>query len=264
MQEEERELDAIIIGGGSLPDLFRGSPYESLPNRCLITVLGEPLVTHTIRGLREVRGLRRIALVGPPLFRGQSFAHQVDSLVEEGKDETDNIFRGLHSLPGATTVLMTSADVPLLNRESLEGFLSLCPPEADICYPVVERSYIDRDFPARKWVFVKLREGHFTGGSLFLFKAEALLRNVERLRAVMDSRRNVLALAGMWGMGLFLKYLLGQLSLRDVERRVSALLRFNGRGISCPHSELAMDVDKPSDIPLVEEKLRMRFQGPGR
>lgn len=251
-------LDAIIIGGGGLPDLFKGSPHEHLPNRCLIPVLGETMVTHTIRGIREVRGLGRVALIGPPLLRQQSFAPLVDALLDEGRDETENIMRGIEALPGADRILMVSADTPLVHRDSLEGFLALCPHDADVCYPVVEKACIDKHFPTRKWVFVKLREGRFTGSSLFIFRASVLLRQIDRLRAVMDARRDVLALVRMWGIGIFAKYLLGILSIPDLEKRISSLLGFRGAGVAAQYPELAMDIDKPSDIPLVEEKLAHR------
>jgi hypothetical protein len=198
--------------------------------------------------------------VGPPELKIPAIEQYVDLFVREGSDETDNIFLGIEALGESPLMLMTSSDLPLLDARNLDDFIDRC--DGDICYPFVEKSIIHKMFPDREWVYVKVREGRFTGSSLFAFVPKVLVRIRDKVREVMDSRRSVPRLASLWGLPFLLKLALGSVSIGAAEKHLSSVLACRCRGIVSGFPEIAMDVDKLSDIECVSRVLSSRNDEP--
>lgn len=72
-------------------------------------------------------------------------------------------------------------------------------------------------------------------------------------------RKNPLALARLFGLGLAWKFLNGRLSIREAEDRFAGMLGITGRAVISPFAEVGVDVDKPSDLKLAEEFLGPAF-----
>lgn len=249
--------DAIIIAGGSIRDPeFREAVGTDC--RALIDLLGKPMVQWVAEALKSSQKIGRVVVLGRSALKDTTVAGVVDQVVEEGADEVDNIFRGLEALPGIQRLLVASGDLPLLTAEALDDFLNNAPPEGEVVFPICEREVVLRDFPNRKWVFVRTPEGRFTGAALFSANPEALRQRREWLERVFESRRSVWKLINLWGLGFALKALTHHLSIAEAEERISEVLGLKGRAYQTPFTELVMDVDKPSDVVLCEERLRSR------
>jgi len=93
----------------------------------LISILGKPVISYVIDALRASDGMSEIALVGPGELDDYSFARDVDLLLEEGEDDTENAMMAVESLGEDKNILMVTPDLPLLNPESINNFISHCP-----------------------------------------------------------------------------------------------------------------------------------------
>ena len=71
-------------------------------------------------------------------------------------------------------------------------------------------------------------------------------------------RRHPTRMALRWGLPFLIKFKLGLLSLDYCERFFSEFLKAPCRGMISRHSALAMDLDRPEDVPLLERALRSR------
>src|SRR5262249_38668576 len=152
------------------------------------------------------------------------------------------------ALPGARRILVVSADIPLLTPAAVVDLLERTP-DADVVFPYVGRPDVQRAFPARGWIFARTPEGAFTGSAVGLFRPDVALASWGWVERLLDARRrSVIGLAAMAGPGVLLKYLFGRLRVADVEARLSALLRLQGRGYRSRFPEIAMDVDKEADL----------------
>jgi molybdopterin-guanine dinucleotide biosynthesis protein A len=251
-------VDALILSGGSIErERFLG--LDRMPERkAQIPILGRPMIEWVVRGLRTCPQVERIVVVGHPGLETADLRALEATLVPEAEEIAANLRTGLGALAGARQVLALSGDLPLLTRAAIEDLLANAPP-ADVVFPYVEHAEISRQFPDRVWLYSWTPDGAFTGCSAALFRPEAALASwpwVERL--LKARRRSPLRLAMLIGPGPALKYLLGRLHVADVERRLSSLLHLVGRGYPSRFGELAMDVDKDSDIELVERVLEQR------
>jgi len=156
-------------------------------------------------------------------------------------------------------MLMSAGDTPLVTHKAVQDLIDNAP-EADIVFPIIERSDVEREFPSRKWICIRTAEGDFTGANCFLFSSDELVGRREWLRKVMDSRRNLPRLIGLLGLGFVLRYLGHRLSIRDVERRASELLGLEVRAYVSPYPEIAMDIDHPDDVEIVRGRLESRAE----
>jgi GTP:adenosylcobinamide-phosphate guanylyltransferase len=253
--------DAVVIAGGAIEDPgFRRA--VGVERKAEISLLGRPLVEWVVEGLRSAPSVRRIVVVGAPEIATPALREAVDAVVPEGAGGVENLLRGLDALPDAECVLMVSGDLPLICRRGLEDLLANAP-AADVVFPIVERADVLRAFPSRRWVFARAAgSGDFTGGALLLFLPDVLRHHREWAERLFGARRSLFDLARMWGAGLTLKYLLRVLTLEEAEQRVSQVLDLRARAYRSRFPELAMDVDKASDLPLCEAWLREHGRAP--
>jgi molybdopterin-guanine dinucleotide biosynthesis protein A len=256
-------VDALVLSGGAIererfPDL--GAEIE---RKAQIPILGRPLVEWVVRGLWSCPRIEQIVVVGSLGAAMPGLKEWGAVVMPEASDIAENLRAGLGALSGSRRVLALSGDLPLVSRAALDDLLSHAP-EADLVYPYVARADILRDFPDRDWLFARTPAGDITGSSAALCRPETLLANWPWVREILEARRSQpLGLARMVGLSFALRYLIGRLRVDDVEQKLSSQLRLVGRGYQTRFTELSMDVDKASDIPLVERVLRAREAAAG-
>lgn len=247
------QIDAIVIAGGRILDPeFRAA--AGVDCKSLIPIHRKPMVRWVLDALKGTPCIRSVVLVGPEQLAQPGVAEIADHVLLEEDDEVENLMKGMDALPGSERILMVTSDMPLLTPEAIDDLVANAP-EADIVYATVNKDHVLAEFPERKWVFVRAKEGEFTGSSAVLFRPEVFRHHRETLRKVFDSRRSVGDLVKLWGIGFALKFALGQLSLKDAERRISEVLNVDGRAYISRYPELAFDVDKASDIALARDRL---------
>jgi hypothetical protein len=168
-----------------------------------------------------------------------------------------NLQAGLEEIGDAKRVLVSTADIPLLSAEAVRDVLKR-DPGVGLVYPVVSMTASERMFPGGRRTSAKLKEGRFTGGNLFLLEPKLVNDFLPRLQFVLDNRKNVLRLAGMFGIGAILKLLFGTLQIAELERTVSRILGVPARALISEYAEIGFDVDKPEDLEVVLKKLDLK------
>jgi 2-phospho-L-lactate guanylyltransferase (CobY/MobA/RfbA family) len=256
MTQTDALPSAIVIAGGEIHDPLLAQAVN-VKTKAEIDFHGRAMVWWVVDALKSCGRIGRVVVVAAPACR--DLVPNADIFLEQREDETSNIFAGIEALEGSRRILMSSGDVPLLTCNALQDFLDNAP-DADIVYPIVEQADIVRQFPDREWIFVKTRDGRFTGSSCFLFNPEALVRQRDALQGVMDARRSVRKLVAMWGLGFALKFMTHRLDIADAEKHLSEVLGLTGRAYVSSYPELAIDVDHPTDLPLVRERLAARLK----
>jgi GTP:adenosylcobinamide-phosphate guanylyltransferase len=251
-------VDALVLAGGSLERDRFPSIDASIAAKAALPILGRPMVDWVFKALRQTPGVERIAVVGAEALLALTWTRCEAELVPERGEIAANLRAGLEALPGARRVLAVSADLPLLTAESITDLMENAP-GADAVFPFVERADALRAFPDREWMFARTPEGAFTGSALGLLRPAAVLESWPWVEGLLDARRrSVFGLAAMIGPLIAMKYLLRRLRVSDVEARLSTLLHLEGRGYRSRYAEIAMDVDKETDLPFVEAVLRAR------
>ncbi|MFO7172846.1 MAG: nucleotidyltransferase family protein [Bacillota bacterium] len=253
-------VNAIVLAGAANRGPLR--EVDPAPNEALIPIAGRPMVQYVIDGLRASGRVGRILIVAPPGQLEPYLQGEDLEFVPARGDIVDNVLAALARLPQDQMVMIASSDIPLITGEIVRGLLDLCAQrEADVYYPVVERSVADRCYPGVKRTYVRLREGSFTGGNIFVFDPRIADRVAPKVRSFLQYRKNPVRMAGLLGWTFVVRLFLRSLSLRGLEEHVSRLWGIRGAVVICPYPEVGIDVDKPSDLQLARAALGRALTG---
>lgn len=254
--------DAVILAGGeNSSELRKIAPFE---NEALIIIGNYPMIYFVYQALRAVPAINRIVVSGPVgalrsilprderLFFVEGGANAILSFAHAAELLQEQII--------SPKVLAIPTDVPFITPEAIRDFLTRCEAsEADLYYPITSKEVNDRKFPGVLRTYVRLQDGTFTGGNLFMLRSAIIPQCLEMGEKLVRRRKNPLAMARLFGLGMVAQYLLGRLSIEKVEKRFFAVMGLRGKGIVSPYAEVGVDVDKPADLQLAQQYLGARI-----
>ncbi len=252
------EYDAVILAGGeNSSELKKIAPYD---NEALIIIGNYPMIYYVYRALRATPAINNIIVSGP-VEALRNILPREDKLffVEGGENAIDSFAHAVTILEGkrvSDKVLVVPTDVPFITSEAIEDFLTCCEAsKADFYYPLTCKEVNERKYPGVVRTYVRLKEGVFTGGNLFLLRSKLIPACLEMGVKLFYRRKNPLAMARLFGVSLVWKYLLGRLSIQMAEKRFYEVVGIRGKGIISSYAEVGVDVDKPCDLQLAQEYL---------
>lgn len=247
-------LDVVIMAGGPLPDALR--EFADRDYKGLLKFGERTMVEMVVDMIREVEGIGKVVCVGPVEIMNPVLGDRVDEHVQSGEKMIETLRRGIDALEGAEEVLICTCDIPLVTAEMVEDFIGTCrEAEADVYYPMVERSLNEKKYPGMKRTYLKLREGTYTGGNIVLLKPEVLRRQWGTIEQIMALRKSPVKLLGLIGFVFILKFLFKMLSARELEKKVESIVGCRVKAVEVKHPEIGIDVDKESDYLLVKKAL---------
>ncbi len=248
-------FDAVVLAGGGKPEPL--TEQEGVSNKAFILLHGRPLLGYILQALKEAPSIGRLAVVGPEkeLAALRHEGYNFEIVPEEG-GMLENLAAGFEAADRDRPCLVVTGDIPLISAEVVESFLALCAPyDYDLYYPVLSRENCLQRFPETERTYVRLREGHITGGNMGLLKPGWFLDNRARLELFISYRKKPLKLLRILPISVLFKYLIKILSVSDLENHLSRLLNLQARAVFCDCVEIAVDVDKLSDLALVKKVL---------
>ncbi|MGR6837198.1 nucleotidyltransferase family protein [Syntrophomonas erecta] len=250
--------DAIILAGGqSNSELRKIAPYD---NEALIIIGNYPMIYYVYQALRKCSLVRNIVISGPVEALRTIFAREENIYFASGGDNAVESFSKavevLREKGISSNLLVMPTDIPFITTEAIEDFIRQCKKyRADFFYPVTSKEVNEARFPGVSRTYVNLREGVFTGGNLFIIKESIVNRGLDVAVKLVERRKNPLALAKLFGLGLVWKYLTRQLTITSIEKKFYQVTGLKGKAIISPYAEVGVDVDKPSDLELANQYL---------
>lgn len=252
------EYDAVILAGGeNSSDLRKIAPYDK---EALIIIGNYPMIYYVYSALRATPAINKIIISGP-VEALRNILPRDDKLfyAEGGENAIDSFAQAAYSMEYqglSEKVLVIPTDVPFITPEAINDFLHCCEAtSADFYYPLTRKEVNDLKYPGVVRTYVRLKEGTFTGGNLFLIRSKVIPACLAMGVKLFNRRKNPLAMARLFGLGLVWKYILGQLSIQMAEQRFFEVVGIRGKGIISAYAEVGVDVDKPCDLALAQEYL---------
>lgn len=252
------QYDAVILAGGeNSSELKKIAPYD---NEALIIIGKYPMIYYVYNALRDTPCIDKIVVSGP-VEALRSILPKDDKLyfVEGGGNAIESFAHAtnlLDDLGISPKVLAVPTDIPFITPEAIRDFLTCCEKsEADFYYPITSKEVNDKKYPGVIRTYVRLKDGVFTGGNLFLLRAEVIPACLDIGVKLIQRRKNPLAIAKLFGLGLVWKYMIGQLSIQMAEKRFYKVVGIRGKGIISKYAEVGVDVDKPEDLRLAQHYL---------
>ena len=248
---------AVVLAGRRNDGRIEAS--DSAPWEALIDVAGRPMAARVLDALGAARHVAGGVVVGPAAL-GPELPTGFEQIDPVG-DTTANLAAGLGRRPGGVSrVLVVTSDIPLVSGEMVDAFVEACGDQAlDVYFPVVRREVAEARFPGVHRTYVRLRDGSFTAGNMFLVRPEVLMADREGGEGLLDRmvrwRKAPWRMALALGPGLLLGLLSGRWDLRRVEQAATRRLGVSGRAVVTKDAEVGVDVDKPGDLALCREVL---------
>lgn len=258
--------DVVVLGGGDPGDPFAAAHGVSV--KPLVALAGQAMALYVLRALRACPEVGQIAYVGPVPPGGEDL---IDLRVTDHGTLIGNLEVGVAALQGSRMegsqvdhssdqperVMVITADIPLITARMISDVLQAAP-DAGLVYPVVRRKECEAAYPGVKRTYAHLKDGAFTGGNLFLLDASLVDLFLPRLRQVLAARKQPLKLAALIGPLVLLRLVTGQLSIEQLQERVSSILGVRARALITPHAAVGTDIDKEEDLELARQVLERR------
>ena len=248
-------FDAVVLAGGALKEPLSECGDEK--NKAFIEVEGKSLLAYILEALEQSSAVERIIVVGPPeeLENYKQSGFNI-TVVPETASMLENLEAAFREGSEDKLYLVATADIPLVRAEDIDTLVKMCEPhDQDLYYPVVEREKCLEKYPEVERTYVRLKDGYMTGGNICLMRSGWFLKNLQSLELFVSYRKKPLKLLRILPPSLILKYFCKRLSVKDLERYLAKLFNLNARALLCSVAEIAVDVDKKSDLALVKKHL---------
>jgi hypothetical protein len=237
-------LDIVLPAGGRISGDF--ARVAGVEVKALIMLGGETLLKRTIDALRVCDRIGSVIVVGPPEALAEADRCGADAVVPEGSSGPDNIFRGLDVARG-DRALIGATDMPFLSAQVINGFLDMCPPDADLAVPIIRREAFEAEFPGFPRQDTRLRDGFYRIGGLFMVNLPTLRRIRPRFEAAFAARTSDWQMAKLVGPAIALRFLSHRLGVEHVIARANRILNCRGLAVRGAPPSLALDIDQQDE-----------------
>jgi GTP:adenosylcobinamide-phosphate guanylyltransferase len=247
------KINAVILAGGTKRDAV----WNGVDNKAFLDVNGRWMVEYVVEALKMSEYIGEIAVVGPVEQLRSRLNEIIDHYLEDRGSLFDNINEGVTPFMRDEGVIMITSDIPMIDGYIVDDFIRRCGEKegADLYYPIVEKHVNEFKYPGFERTYVKLKEGTFTGGNVVFINPRVVGPCEEAARKAISHRKSPWKICHMLGPKFLAMLLMGTLSIRMVEERLSQILQLRGTAVITPYPELANDVDKPTDLHAVIKHL---------
>jgi molybdopterin-guanine dinucleotide biosynthesis protein A len=249
-------MDAVVLAAGRLRAHEAARAGHEI--KALVHIGETTPLDAMLRALRRAPQIQRVVIVGPQAVSDSASGD--DQWIAEGASIYDNALAGLRAV-STRRVLLCSSDVPFIEADHVQDFISRVPPGADIAYPIFERDEFLAVFPEGRTKFARVGSVRWTGGSVCMLTTRLALANERLIRQAFAARRSQFALASFLGAGILMRHLSGTLRVEHVSERIEYLTGGKTVAVRGAHPALAMDCDSIVDIVyarLIDEKRKPR------
>lgn len=263
-----RPTHALILAGSRGPT----DPVASasgLPHKALVPVLGVPMLLRVVRTLLAKDRIQHVILCLDQALKDHGLGPELDAMIEEGRvtiaepkpspsASVAQVIDDLIENSEAWPLLVTTADHPLLTPAMIRHFVEATPADADITLGLAQASLIKRDYPNAIRTFYRFSGEGFSGCNLFMLCNPQARSLVTFWQEMERHRKRPWRLVASIGPSVLIAYLLGRLTIDDALAHLSLRIGAKAKAVIMPFAEAAIDVDKPSDLALAEQILKIR------
>lgn len=239
--------------GEPLPDVL--CQHAGVKWKALLPIHGKPMTDYVVAALDASSGLAKpywVSGLDEALLDG-SF-NQSPSADGPASSVVKAAYAGL-----PYPFLVTTCDHALLTPDMVETFLKGAKESGvDFALGLASKTVIQPAYPETKRTYLKFKDDSVSGCNLFYVKNVSGLDAIKFWQAAQHDRKKPIKLARRLGIGMLLKYISGGLTLKAAFEHASSKLGITAQPILLPFAEAAIDVDKPSDLKLVEDILSKR------
>lgn len=259
MKQADYCLDIVILAGGPSEPLEEGG--ASL-HRSLISINGKTVMEHIVSAIRASSIYRKLIIIGSEDLNESAFSTLADHYLPTPPTAklSENVCKAIR-FSQATHVLIVAGDIPTIRTDILEDLAQIVHEyaEKDLLAFVVTKDSVEASFPGSHRTYGKIKEGRAKVGNVLAVKKEAMDKLEPLIERFTKNRKSVIKLAFSFGIWNVIKLaVLKNISIPQLEKAFEKSTGISAKGILVPYGELAVDIDKPSDLKDIEAYFRKR------
>lgn len=249
-----KKYNLIILAGGEKGPLSKEYGCNS---KALLPIHGKPMLDWVIEAFYNSPYIDNIVVVGGDELDKLSCMRHVRKRLPAGINVIQNLLHGMTYLKtniyGASDkhngYLISFCDAVFLNTEIInETIKNINESKSEVVFHYVEKNSFEKaNLPAQR-TYLPIGGKHYTGTTIYYLKKfrmiTKLLDELMRLRENRKDPEKILEMLGCKGK-----------DLAGIESVLSERLSSSVKIYESPHPQLGMDVDKPSDYELAQQKL---------
>ncbi|HEX8366199.1 MAG TPA: NTP transferase domain-containing protein [Allosphingosinicella sp.] len=268
MASSERGFTAIVLAaqrGGRLDPL---ADRFGVTHKCLVPIVGKPLLEWVLRALAAVPGLTRIhiSIEKDAVEAARAVAGAKGELgvpvdfVPSAPTLTDSVYAAAHGID--EPILVTTADNVLLSPDVAAAAVAKMHAGAEGVVVVTTREAVLAAHPEGQRRFYKLRGGAYSNCNLYGFHGPRALKVAEAFRSGGQFAKNPKRLAETFGLLNLLLVRFGLVTLDWAVRRMARRFGIRGEPLVVRDGTQAIDVDNARTYEIASALLeRRRRQG---
>ena len=180
-------------------------------------------------------------------------------LLESAASPSASVLQALESLDSDQSLVVTTADHPLLTAESVIEFVdAFNHSDAGAVAALTSTDAICARYPGMRRTAMRFSDGNLSGCNLFGFAADSALPIVRFWRQLEQHRKNPLRVVSFLGIGTLLRYRFHRLSLDAALARLTRKTGVNLQAIRLSDPHMGIDVDSVADLQLVTTIIESR------
>jgi len=235
-------LIAAITAGGRAD--ARLASATGTATKALISVAGTTLLDAAINAARAA-GARRTIVIGDEQVR-RHCERRVDRVVPAAVDGGENLRRALREANEDEALLLLSSDLPFVRGPHVAAFLQSAR-GADVALPLASAAQYECTFPKAPPHATRLGNESVVNASVVFFGPSSAMKARALAERLFAARKSRLAMAGLLGPKLLLRFVCGTLQIADIEARAYEHMRLHARAVRDAAPELCFDVDDIDD-----------------
>lgn len=256
-------FDAVVLAGGKMESddpLFHETSDGS---RCMIDILGKPMVQWVIDALDESPHVANLYVIGLPPESGLQ-ANKPLHFLEDHGDMVDNIRFGVKQSasdhPERSKALIVSGDIPGIQPHMVAWLAEqvTADPSRLMYYNVISQQTMKARFPDAKRSFVRFKDISVCGGDLNAVDKNLFASEHPLWEKLTHARKHPLRQAGLIGFDTLLLVIFRVVTLQAAVEKVCQRLHLNATALLCPYAEMGMDADKPHQLAILRQHLEER------
>ncbi|MEH6758172.1 MAG: NTP transferase domain-containing protein [Parasphingorhabdus sp.] len=255
--------DAIILAG-SRPDGDAMADSRGIAVKALIPVADKAMLAHVAEALLHHKAINNLHLLAQDF---KPFWKHFDTKFLES-DERVKTHKSSATIAASMNdvlseddarfpVLITTADNVLLNEAMIGEFLDAAG-SSDIAIAVVEKQVLLKSYPASQRTWLTLRGGQYSGANLFYFGSPQARQILDYWAEVEQDRKKGWKILTIFGPWLLFLAVTRMLTVDQIAARIGKRLGLTIKIVRMSQAEACIDVDKESDLVMVEQILAAR------
>lgn len=239
---------AALILAGSRGGVDPVAAYAGVTHKALITLGGETLLARVARALAQA-GADPVAVSVSDDAVGAAAKALGLVVLSAASGPSDSVRDALATL--GTPLIVTTADHALLEPEWIRRFRADIPAGTDVAALLARRDVIEAAAPGTRRTYLRFADGAWSGCNMFALTSPRAVAALDLWRHVEADRKRPWRIVRRFGIGMLVRYLLGELTLTRAVAHLGSLAGVTAAPIASPFGRAAIDVDKPDDLDLV-------------